>query len=221
MEHFQKGFTLIELLVVVILVAVVGILASQSLHTMSKTQKNYQDHEGADYEIMSMIDLIRRVGRVAQTCAKVVVAGTPQLRCQIDLNHPPTGVFTFVRFLLVGNSLQYQSDKTGGAWTGATSTIQSASNIASFIVCDDTDMAGSGAACPIIPAEISKVHSANLAGGKAGRFFRYQIVESLTQVQNTFQASFQAAFFVRNSNPMALWWKSPPGPATNSASYSW
>jgi prepilin-type N-terminal cleavage/methylation domain-containing protein len=205
----SRGLSLLEVVVALSLLGLVVYLAGRGAGTLGSGQETARATEASDFQLLSAVSLIQKVGRVSRICNKAILPTGASLRCQIDLSKTNSGVLSWVRFSLVGTLLQYQRDDQGdGTFSGPITVLSSFPNVGGFRICNDADMA-LPATCPLEPTEMNRVHTANL-GGKPGRFYRFQVAGA--QAPNQGRAFFQGAFFVRN--PTTPW--APPN-----SFYSW
>lgn len=184
-----KGFTLIEVLIGGAVAAVVALIAVSFLSSSVRTFQVSQASSDEDTSLVLAQKFIRRIGRVASGCARVMVLGNPSLQCQIDFTSPPTGVLTPVRFLLLGETLTYQIQTAPNVWT----TRQTFPGMRDFTVCDSNQL--TAGTCAILPASL------NLAADTTNpRYFRYQLrgKESRRLATAVQGHAYMGAFTARN-----------------------
>ena len=196
----DRGFTMLEFLIaglltiLVVAAATLGVREALNISSQSKTQGEVEG------DTLAALQHIRRVGRVARSCEKKGTAPDFFLECVVDANVPSNGALASVRFIRVGNQLEFQrlSAPTGGTWENKASYP----NIASFVICNDADMDLPTGNCPLLPLQLSKANTLNNSVARANRFYRFGLVGTAASNLRNVKVSYQSAFYVRNPSTL-------------------
>ena len=191
------GLSLIEVTLGLGIMAFIAWIASSQMSLGKKSQKRTVDRLSASAEMVRLATRVLKIGRQARSCS----ISSADLSCNLDYQSPPTLDTTKdvqMRFLFTAAAEKVElQKKVLSIW----STQETFTNIDSFVVCDDSVMAGT---CSIPGNVLSTNHTADLsvAGSSASlanRFYRFQIGASLSATDE--KISLQSAFYIRNPAP--------------------
>lgn len=183
-----KGFSLISLLVGIAVSGFIIVLLSSTVRMGLKRWSGISKKSEIHKEVFHLVSQIHEMGRIASSCA-ILAPAVLQCTFLSSPDVPETISWEFT------NGKVIQKNHYSGR-----DTQDVTSGILSFDVCDGAVM--KSGACPIEPAEISRVHTTiyeqNSEGALSPAFVRFRIKASEAS-ENGPAFFMQGSFFARNS----------------------
>lgn len=176
----NSGLTLMEVVVSVGLMGIVLQFLPQMLVSSMKLERGFTDKTQLHQELITGLQTLKRIGRSANQCARVMASGQPTLQCSgiyfSDVEEP-------VRFAVVEGALAFQRMPAPNTWA----TVRSYPGVIEMRICGDTEVFTGTCDIPdTMPLTPDPT---------ANTFYRVWLRGKVSD----FEASYRSAFAVRNT----------------------